>query len=943
MPLIKDRRLLLLMAMVASLPMFALASPSRAEAANCTSTQSGPWNSAGTWGNTCLDGMEAPRFPVAGDNATIANFHEITVTGNQFASGLTSSANVGQITFAGANPTLSVDTFNASQTTVQGNGTLTAAIAMNKVSGAELTIRDGADVVLNGASSITGAGGVTLTGTPDPSLQVNAPLTILASAGDNPLGGSSTVPTILISSTGSLISKKVGLTNVNPPIDNDGVIRAEEDALSLNGGTMGGTPTGNYLAIAGGKLRFTSNTFNLASGATLSGAGTIENTSTVNAPAGVGVDPTNLVLTNGTMAITGATGVYAPTNIRFTGFASATLSSTRDTAPTLLDMETGGLLTGNHTTTPTSFVKPALSGAFRIEDGADLVLNSPSTIAAGSISLINNGGGDPSLQVNAPLTIPAGVDPFGQASNTDAMKLLINTGGSLNMLGAQARTIAIPTRVAGGSLAVAAGQTLTFSNGFDQTAGTTSVANGGTLVASPTLTGGTLAGTGTVTGNVTNTSGTVAPGTSPGTLAITGDYTQGAAGTLAVELDGAAPGAFDLLTVSGTANVNGTVAVDRDPLFNPLNTDTFTFLTAGTRVGAFSTLTGAGLSLRVLALDHPANAARLVVQPDGDSDGLGDPADNCPANANAGQANNDADAQGDACDADDDNDAVPDGSDACAFGASAGTDGDGDGCKDAGEDSDDDNDTVPDGSDACAIGASAGADTDGDGCKNAGEDADDDNDGAVDASDNCPVNSNAGQADTDGDGSGDACDLTPNGTGSPDGDGDGVANSTDNCPNVANAAQTDSDGDGLGDACDPADDQPPVDPAKACRTEKPTIEGTKKKDTLKGTEVADVIFTYEGNDKVTGLGGRDVLCLGKGNDKASGGEGNDAINGDKGNDTLHGDAGNDSLFGSNNKDRVFGDDGDDLVNGGPTGGDKCDGGDGADKTNNGCETKVSIP
>jgi hypothetical protein len=42
-----------------------------------------------------------------------------------------------------------------------------------------------------------------------------------------------------------------------------------------------------------------------------------------------------------------------------------------------------------------------------------------------------------------------------------------------------------------------------------------------------------------------------------------------------------------------------------------------------------------------------------------------DGADNCALVANPDQANNDGDAQGDACDADDDNDGVADASDAC--------------------------------------------------------------------------------------------------------------------------------------------------------------------------------------------------------------------------------------------------------------------------------------
>ena len=187
---------------------------------------------------------------------------------------------------------------------------------------------------------------------------------------------------------------------------------------------------------------------------------------------------------------------------------------------------------------------------------------------------------------------------------------------------------------------------------------------------------------------------------------------------------------------------------------------------------------------------------------DADGDGIADASDNCPSVANADQANNDGDAQGDACDADDDNDTVADASDNCQFTANtdqANNDGDaqGDVC-----DADDDNDTVADTTDNCHFTANTDqantdGDTQGDAC-----DADDDNDGVADTGDNCPTTANPAQADTDGDGIGDACDA--------DNDNDGVADGADNCPLTANSDQANNDGDSQGDACDADDDNDTV-------------------------------------------------------------------------------------------------------------------------------------
>ena len=107
---------------------------------------------------------------------------------------------------------------------------------------------------------------------------------------------------------------------------------------------------------------------------------------------------------------------------------------------------------------------------------------------------------------------------------------------------------------------------------------------------------------------------------------------------------------------------------------------------------------------------------------------------------------------------------------------------------------DDDDDDVPNDSDNCELVANSDqADTDGDGTGDACE-GDADGDGVVDDDDNCGTIANEDQADADGDGTGDACEQ--------DSDEDGVVDDNDNCPLVANADQRDLDGDSTGDACE---------------------------------------------------------------------------------------------------------------------------------------------
>lgn len=168
--------------------------------------------------------------------------------------------------------------------------------------------------------------------------------------------------------------------------------------------------------------------------------------------------------------------------------------------------------------------------------------------------------------------------------------------------------------------------------------------------------------------------------------------------------------------------------------------------------------------------------------------------DNCPVLANADQADNESDGEGDLCDTDDDNDTQLDDVDCAPFDGTVHTtvtqyaDADGDGVRE--------NDQAQP---ACTAGDAEASFT-----------------LSAQGLDNCPADQNADQADVEGDGLGDVCD--------PDNDNDGVNNEVDNCEFIANDAFGDScafaegtmfsvfcnqsnvDEDAQGDACDEDDD-----------------------------------------------------------------------------------------------------------------------------------------
>jgi hypothetical protein len=206
------------------------------------------------------------------------------------------------------------------------------------------------------------------------------------------------------------------------------------------------------------------------------------------------------------------------------------------------------------------------------------------------------------------LSLPGSTDIFnnlpGGLFNAQTAANVTGLGAFNNLAGAtvsknSAGTTDFQTLFTNAGTVNAASGLLNFSNaaGYSQSAGITHMNGGAITVSGPggmNLNGGVLQGTGSLTAFVSNSGATLKPGGSPGTLTINGDYVQGPGGTLEVDLGGLTQGVnYDLLSVTGSAVLDGTVKANLYGGFTGAVGDVFDIVSAGGGItGNFATISG---------------------------------------------------------------------------------------------------------------------------------------------------------------------------------------------------------------------------------------------------------------------------------------------------------------------------------------------------------------
>jgi filamentous hemagglutinin family protein len=402
---------------------------------------------------------------------------------------------------------------------------------------------------------------------------------------------------------------------ISANIVNQGVLETR-DAIQINGAfsnAVGATMLNNDAAVTvangftnAGTLELYSDLAELPPSFTVA-SGTLTNTGTIITTGSVNQDQPLAAQLNNQGTITANVGRLVVNKPGAAHVNTGTINATG--ADVLFQQSGGGTLThsgGTITANPGRSIT-ATGGPMDWQGGT--LAGTGSHNYSGGLTFGGSGArvlNGPTLGVAGPvlsggsLEIVSGALNLSGAASIAAGSTLLLSGGTLTSSGTLANAGTF-TKASAGTTTIAGAFTntgavnanagvLAFAGGYTQTAGS-AVLGGGAVSGNVALDGGTFGGTGTLTGNLVNNGGALVVGASPGTLTINGDYTQGAAGVLNIELGGTTQGVnYDLLQVTGTANLGGTLNVSLFGGFTGTAGDLFDVITYGSRTGNFATV-----------------------------------------------------------------------------------------------------------------------------------------------------------------------------------------------------------------------------------------------------------------------------------------------------------------------------------------------------------------
>ena len=132
--------------------------------------------------------------------------------------------------------------------------------------------------------------------------------------------------------------------------------------------------------------------------------------------------------------------------------------------------------------------------------------------------------------------------------------------------------------------------TILVSGNFTNPVGTLAVSNGATIqiAQAVVLPGGLVTGSGTVQAPSITSSAVVSPGATNAVLTIAGNYTQLLGGSIQFDIGGTSPGVNQSqVNITGSASLDGLIALRFSPGYVPAVTSSNLVLTAGSRSGQF--------------------------------------------------------------------------------------------------------------------------------------------------------------------------------------------------------------------------------------------------------------------------------------------------------------------------------------------------------------------